>query len=554
LGYQWPHMLASVALFLLLIYVYAFNRSTPSHKVYLAFQFLIFLWAAGQFVAASTGDPLMQLRFLQLAFGSFCLLGPGWHLLVQFHLRRGSQPPPGKLAALLLPAFGCAAIVFWNPQGAFLSPVGGHYALREYGSLFWAVVAAQLVYFAAALSDLIRFLRTGPPSRKRNHLLFLLAGMLLFAGFAAIDVLINIVFQEHAPVLPGWTSLGGLLTALCLTAAIRRLDASDVLSLARLDIFEHIGMGILVLDDEGRVLEANRGIRPFVHVNVGERFDLEKFLAPLKTQGEVSEFLYRYRHYPQERLRTEITTRAGSVHHIAIHITPIMESPKSVIGRVIMFHDVTDMRKLVDEMNRKNEALHERNLELIKIQEELYRVNRKLEWMAITDSLTGCYNRRYLMQQLEKEVAGRAGCHRPFSIMLFDIDHFKHINDRYGHLVGDQVLVATVHALRGALRPTDLLARYGGEEFTVYLRETGRDEAEEVARRLMRAIPQVTVDTGTGTATIRVTISVGIATAEPFDGQAEDEVREYLRNLFARADAALYRAKNGGRNRVVTAD
>lgn len=552
MGQYWLHLLAGVALLLLFFYVYAF-KWTQTAKVYLAFHLLMFLWPWGQLVAASTSDPDMQRRFLQLAFCSLCLLGPGWLLFLHYLPHRAAQLTPGKIAVLLLPSLACEAIILWNPEGAFLSPVGDGYAQREYGYLFWAVALVQSAYITAALFRLLLFLQPGTPAWKRNQLPLILTGMFLFAGFAAFDLMVNVVLRDRAEVVHGWISLGLLLAAVCLVAAIRRLDESDVLGLARRDIFEHISMGILVLDADGRVLETNRGTRPFVHVDKGDYFDLETFLAPMQTQGEVSEFLYRYRHYPHERLRIEIATREGSVHHIAIHITPIMDHRKTVVGRVVTFHDVTDLRKLIDEMNRKNEALHERNLELIKTQEELHRLNQKLEQMAITDSLTGCYNRRYLMQRLEKEVANGIGHNRPFSILLFDIDHFKNINDRYGHLVGDQVLVATANAVRGALRPTDILARYGGEEFTVYLPQTDRDEAEQLARLIMRAIPQVTVDTGSGTATIRVTISVGVATAEPFDGQAGD-VREYLRDLFARADAALYRAKKGGRDRVVTAE
>nr|WP_052475986.1 GGDEF domain-containing protein [Cohnella kolymensis] len=103
-------------------------------------------------------------------------------------------------------------------------------------------------------------------------------------------------------------------------------------------------------------------------------------------------------------------------------------------------------------MNRKNEALHERNMELIAIQDELFRVNQKLEQMAITDGLTGCFNRRYLMQQLEHEVLLNMRYRIPYSILLFDIDHFKQINDHYGHLVGDEVIRSTVNIVRDTLR------------------------------------------------------------------------------------------------------
>jgi diguanylate cyclase (GGDEF)-like protein len=324
----------------------------------------------------------------------------------------------------------------------------------------------------------------------------------------------------------------------------------DILSIAQRDVLSHMAMGIIVVDEEDKVLEVNRGASPFLRTAPGESFDMEKFLSGLQTQEEANDFLYKYRHNPQERLQTEITLQDAAVRHVTIQISPVLDGRKNVIGRVIAFHDVTELRKLVDEMNRKNEALHERNLELIKIQEELFQVNQKLEQMAITDGLTGCYNRRYLMQQLEHEVLLNMRYRIPFSVFLFDIDHFKQINDRYGHLVGDEVIRRTAETVREKLRRTDILARYGGEEFTVYLPHTNREQAMQLAERILHSIHDNVVDAGE--VKVGVTISMGVV-SEDGENLRFDDPKEFLREVFARADAALYQAKNGGRNRVVAA-
>jgi len=188
------------------------------------------------------------------------------------------------------------------------------------------------------------------------------------------------------------------------------------------------------------------------------------------------------------------------------------------------------------------------------MQAELYAMNQQLERMAITDSLTGCYNRRYLMQQLEHEIMTNIRYNIPFAIFLFDIDLFKSINDVYGHLVGDEVIKNTADTVRRVLRRTDIVARYGGEEFTVYLPHTNRAQALMLAERIREAVSASEISTGKDGQTIRVTISMGVLAVEDSDPSRLDDVKEYLRELFAKADAALYQAKNGGRNRIVAAD
>ena len=120
-------------------------------------------------------------------------------------------------------------------------------------------------------------------------------------------------------------------------------------------------------------------------------------------------------------------------------------------------------------MNRQNEMLQERNHALDRIRQELSEANLKLEELALTDSLTHCYNRRYLTQQLTHEVITNVHYKTPFSLLLLDIDYFKAINDRYGHVIGDEVLYRTAQAVKKSIRETDILTRYGGEEFMIYL-------------------------------------------------------------------------------------
>jgi diguanylate cyclase (GGDEF)-like protein len=171
-----------------------------------------------------------------------------------------------------------------------------------------------------------------------------------------------------------------------------------------------------------------------------------------------------------------------------------------------------------------------------------------LETLSITDALTGIANRRHWDLRLAEEVARAQRYRYPLAVLMVDIDHFKQINDRYGHQIGDFVLQQVVQRLRQNLRRTDFVARYGGEEFGVLAPQTSLESARILSERLRRAIHSepITVTGTNGPVAIPVTISVGVAV---FPDHAQNES-----DLVAAADAALYQAKQAGRNCVRMAD
>lgn len=178
-------------------------------------------------------------------------------------------------------------------------------------------------------------------------------------------------------------------------------------------------------------------------------------------------------------------------------------------------------------------------------------VNReRLRLAGLTDSLTGLYNRRHLQHRLAQEVTRALRYRQSLACLFVDADHFKRINDRYGHAAGDQVLTALAQRLRARLRTSDLPTRYGGEEFAVLLPQTDAENARLLATDICRSIAGegVILDDGQ---TLQVTVSIGVS-ALAADGTPEspDKAGEVLLDT---ADAAVYRAKAGGRNRVVCA-
>ena len=161
--------------------------------------------------------------------------------------------------------------------------------------------------------------------------------------------------------------------------------------------------------------------------------------------------------------------------------------------------------------------------------------------LASQDALTGAANRRALMQALERELGRATRQHTPLALLMLDLDHFKHVNDRYGHLAGDQVLRHVVAVVRQRLRAQDVLGRYGGEEFLLLLPGTDQHGAQELGQQLCQAVQAAPCDWSGQR--IAVTVSVGIA------GVAAGQQTDW-ETLLSAADSALYRAKENGRNRV----
>ena len=168
----------------------------------------------------------------------------------------------------------------------------------------------------------------------------------------------------------------------------------------------------------------------------------------------------------------------------------------------------------------------------------------RLRELSMTDGLTSIMNRRHFMEVFQQEFERSARYGGQLACLLVDLDHFKDVNDSYGHLVGDEVLIAVAGVLRDASRKLDVVARYGGEEFALLLPETDPEGARVVAERYRHALEKVRVAVGADS--LSVTASIGVAC------YPDDSLRT-VDDLLRRADTALYRAKALGRNRVVFA-
>ncbi|WP_339847693.1 diguanylate cyclase [Paenibacillus sp. FSL W7-1088] len=549
----WYDLFLFVLLFGVGVYVFATVRITNLHKVYFLFHGLMMLWPFCQFASTLTDDSGLQLFYVLLSFVAVSLLGSGWLLLTIFITGYSERLSAKGTFLLFIPAVIGAIGVVANPLNEFVIPLEGGYIERAYGPWFWVVMVILVSYFLTSLVVLFRAVYSSQTSAMiKKQVRITLWGILVLAVFATIDAILNVVLAHWLPIIPGMTSLGIFLSDLFFVYVIKRYNVFDLVSIAHEDVINTIPYGILVLDENEVIVEANKASRSFMDLHVGDSFDMEVFLESVQVVGSCREFVNHYKKKENTLSHIEvIVERDNNIRHYILQSSPIVDSALVPIGHILTFQDVSQERFYVKEMNRQNVTLQERNQALDLIRQELSEANRKLEELALTDSLTNCYNRRYLTQHLNHEVITNIQYKTPFSLLLLDIDYFKAINDRYGHVIGDEVLVHTAEAVKQSIRSTDILTRYGGEEFMIYLPHTEHDLANQIAERVRTAVESNRIMVDHEVMQVSITISIGILSFEDFEVEHVPENPEgYLTQLFAAVDKALYQAKQNGRNRV----
>jgi len=306
----------------------------------------------------------------------------------------------------------------------------------------------------------------------------------------------------------------------CFMAAIPQPGEILMPPLDRVDLLRNVvdilPVGVWIMDETGKILYGNSaghriwagaryvGVEQFAEykgwwVATGKRIEAEEWAAARAIRkGETS--------IDEE---VEIECFDGTRKIILNSAMPIRDGENRIVGAVIVNHDITERKRFEEQLREMTER----------------------------DPLTNTYNRRHLYAILETEIQRARRYGTALSVVMFDIDHFKKVNDTYGHLAGDRVLVKIADVVREELRSVDLLARYGGEEFVIVTPDIGRPQAVTLAERLRTLIASAKFD-----AVPQVTCSFGVY---QFDN---DNMDSFIRHV----DDLLYQAKEKGRNCVVS--
>jgi diguanylate cyclase (GGDEF)-like protein len=333
--------------------------------------------------------------------------------------------------------------------------------------------------------------------------------------------------------------LGFVAFQLYLRRAMRYLDPSAAVPERVRTAFDTLTEAVLVLDTGGRVMLANNAFSALgpdaMPIRTGTSVNDLAWLVGALPEGSSGRPWQRVLETNQPLLGLEmrLTANRERIRDVVLNCTPINDGFHRARGCLLTMSDVT-------ELHERTEGLRVALVELHASREEIRQKNEELTLLATRDALTGCLNRRAFLADSERVIAAAAG--QPLCAIMCDVDHFKSINDRFGHGGGDEVLKAVAKALGRGLRTGDLLGRYGGEEFCIVLPNATLAQGREIAERL-RA--EVEVHAGSAVrhlADVKVTMSFGVE--QLGHGAAQFDA------LVDRADQALYHSKKTGRNRV----
>jgi len=507
--YVLPFVISTAILIYLSIYAFRLRKQVESSGLFSMLAFALAVWTvcyALELLSVSLEHKIFWAKMKYLGGAPGPVL---WFVFSLYYTNHKNWLIAPVKALLAIWIFLTIGIVFtnelhhWYWTEIYLI-LGFPETQSEHGFYFWVYAAGLYSLVLASVINYINYYRTVPALFRRQAVLMVLGGFVPLGTRILEDFIGWDPFPKTDNVI-----LFLLFSAILFSISLFRFGALEIVPIAHNLIVQYINSGILVLDVLGRVVEIN----PFAKKLIGPESEnaIGKSLdVVLKDWPEIG----YSPHIISEQYEHEISLeQENTTLYFLVQISPIRNERNQFIGHVIILVDITDRKK----------------------------AEIKLEHLARTDVLTGVTNRRHFFELAETQFARAQRYNHALAVMMIDIDHFKQVNDRYGHLAGDLVLQMVARECQEHLRSTDIFARYGGEEFIGLLPEQDTDGAIETAERIRRMIEQAEAEFEAQS--IHVTASIGLALIR-------NEKDLTLERLIDRADQALYQSKSDGRNRV----
>lgn len=468
-----------------------------------------------------TSDAEEMFLRVRLIFPGVVLIPPATLALALTFSGKVRALTPGRIAALgIEPVIVLAAVASPALHDYFFGTWRGRVEDGTFygGPLYWAHALYSYVLIGKAMVTLHGFYLRGTLVQRRQTAYMLIA--------IAMPLVCNLVFVFRLlPFNVDLTPLGIAATGALISLALFRRGLMDLVTVAREKIAAAVPDGYVVVDATRRIVDINPAMGAMLSrtgpIATGE---------PLATQ--LPELTLDWHDIADGAARVEVQLTQG--RHLELRIFSILHDDGTLFGHVLLVRDITDIKLTAL-------ALEEANVQLRAQVVEIEKMRHQLQEQVVRDPLTNLFNRRFLDEMLGKQLSLGARTGAQFCVVMIDIDHFKAVNDTYGHAGGDEVLRALGRLLAHRSRAADSACRFGGEEFVILM---GASSAQAAVKRVNEwRIEFAGTDHSASGGPPTVTLSAGVA-AFPDDGGHADQ-------LLAAADAALYQAKKAGRNRVV---
>lgn len=486
--------------------VYAFLYHFPS-RLKTPFVFLMIanaLYAAAYTAELNSPNIDVAVWRLKIEFFGVLFVPSFWYLFADaFTSRNPSMNTHLKMSIFLIPSI--TAVLMWTNEyhGALYTnfrlstDLGLSVLGADKGWWYWINTVYLYILLFIGTLKVVRYLSRSSGIFRTQTVAVLIGVLLPWTGHA---LLITGLSPFNLDISPFCLTVSGAL----MLFGIFKLQLFDIVPIAHQQVLEAIREGVIVLDAKNRFMDANRG----AHETFSE---LSRFQPGDDMASFFESIGFRI---PEELGSVELAIPQGDrMRRYRFDSRLICDRKERSLGTAIIVADITRTSELLDKLAR----------------------------LATTDALTGAHNRRHFYELALREMELARRNDRPVSLVMFDLDHFKLVNDRFGHAAGDAALNVVCDVCRSILRSSDIFCRYGGEEFVLLFPDADPEAAFEIAERLRKRIEEAAIETPTGS--FHVTASFGVAGSF---GESSHGLEEYLHLI----DEALYRAKENGRNRV----
>jgi diguanylate cyclase (GGDEF)-like protein len=466
----------------------------------------------------------MQVRFAVVAILPVCWLSMVCNMVGKRHLLQGY-----RLALLMVIPLISLVIILTVDQNTLLRSnyvldTGGPFPviLSENGPWFYVHMYYSYLLQAVSVAFLVHALRD------TRNLIYRQALCMLVCVFVTASF--NLLFNMNISPVKGFNFSPATFTlaSLLMGWALFRYQLFDLAPIARSTVIETVQDGMLVFDLLDRLVDFNRSAQQSFNLDFSRSIGV-----PMHQLFQAyPDLLQKSQEATIERAEITLAGSGGPQYYELI-VTPLKSNQDLPLGRLFLLHNITAQKQTARELSAANAELQSKLVEIELLQS-------KLREETIRDPLTGLFNRRYLDETLQREVAGVARTGGYLCIIMIDIDHFKNINDSFGHQVGDTVLQALSKLLQEQTRASDITCRYGGEEFVLVMPGIRIERAYQRAEQFRRAFEALQITAGE--TVFHSTFSAGLAVYPDHAVTGEE--------LLQLADQALYQAKTSGRNCV----